>query len=344
MSESLVPRLMAEIGTRRTRSLGDKKPTLWPSQASANTPEGVVGQCLRASFYGKTGVPQTNPVSDGVKMMGYMGMEIEDGIIDLLKNLGLWDNNNVKWQAKGLSGEVDAIIREQNSDGTYRKYVLEVKSCQGYYANKEVYGFWAGRAPNKAYQPGKPKDPHLMQAAIYADISKGECTGSLIVYVSRDEAKLCEFWIEIDDDGRILIDGVPELRFTMHDIYERYGALKEHIDLMKLPTRDFRHTYSDAEVADIYTRKGISKAANDAHMNGKKPYQDKGCLYCSHRDQCLLDGDRETSLALEPVEVEETPAATVENPPSANDAFADWDQPSAQTQDTAPEFARHGSI
>jgi hypothetical protein len=334
---------MSEISNRRVRSLGDKKPTLWPSQASATSTDGIIGQCMRASFYGKTGVPATNPVSDGVKMMGYMGLEIEDGLIDIMKNIGIWENNNVKWQAKGLSGEVDAICREYNPDGTYRKFIVEAKSCQGYYANKEVYGYWSGRGANKVYTPGRPKDAHLMQAAIYADIAGSEYEGALIVYVSRDEAKLCEFWITIDQDGRIIIDDVPEIRFTMQDIYDRYDSLRDYIERLELPGRDYKHTYTDIEVADIFARKGMSKAAHDAHNNGKKPHQDKGCLYCNHRDQCLIDGDSITTSGLSTTAVEEAPVAQAV--PAVADPFLDWDAPvSSQTENSTPEFAKHGSM
>jgi CRISPR/Cas system-associated exonuclease Cas4 (RecB family) len=286
MTFTLKDKIMQEIKIKRTRSLGSK-PTLWPSQASAKLPTGeVVGSCMRSSYYEKhPDVKETNPVSPAVSLMGYMGTKIEDGLIDLIKNIGIWENNNVKWQAKGLSGEVDVICREDN-----RLYIVECKSCSGYHANKEVFGYSSGRGAQKRWVPGKPKDKHLMQAAIYADISKGTCEGTLIIYISRDEAKMQEFLITIDENQRILIDGFPESRFTMTDIYSKYEELQTHIDRKVLPAPEFKHTYTDQEVQRLFDAKEISAAAKDGHISGDKKYMDKECSYCNFRNVCVRDG------------------------------------------------------
>lgn len=330
MTFALKERLMNEIKTRRIRSLGSK-PTLWPSQASAQSEAGVVGSCLRSSFYEKVGVKETNPVSPAVTLMGYMGMQIENGLIEMIKNMGLWENNNVKWQAKGLSGEVDVICRD---DG--RKWIVECKSCSGYHSNKEVFGYMSGRAANKRWVPGKPKDKHLMQAAIYADIAKGTCDGALVIYISRDEAKMQEFLITIADDGRILIDGYPESRFTMHDIYARYELLKNAIDSNALPLPEYKHTYEDVEVDGMFGAKEVSSAVREAHMDGSKPHMDKECLYCKFRNVCVKDG---------PNAKENYIPSVVTTAPSKDSIADDWVVPeTAKPIVNRPAYIAHGSF
>lgn len=321
---SLKDAMMNEVTIRRIRKLGDSKPTLWASQAAAVNEDGeIYGKCLRSSYYYKEGIKETNPVSDAVTIMGYMGCRIEDGLIDLMKNQGVWENNSVRWEAKGLSGEVDAIARfhelnPENGKMEEKIWVVECKSCSGYFANKEVYGYNSGRGDNKVWTPGKPKDPHLMQSAIYADISRGKCEGCIVIYVSRDEAKLAEFRVVVEENGDIYINGVKELRFNMVQVYERYGQLRHHLENSILPECDYRHTYTNEEVEEIYTRKGLSAAAKKGHLDGSKPFRDPGCMYCNYRDKCISDGLHAVSDYQTKVD---TSTAPVSNPLAGDFSF-----------------------
>lgn len=289
MAFSLKEILMKQIKRRRLRNLVDKQ-TLWPSQASVLSRKGeVIGKCLRSSYYEKTGEIVTNPVSDNVTMMGYMGTMIEDGVIDLVKNEGIWENNNIKFEYNGVSGEIDIAIRPFNIETNEEdNYIVECKSCSGYYVNKEVFGYWEGRGNSRSYVKGKPKDKHLLQAAIYAQVGKlKDFKGCIIIYVSRDEADLAEFLITVDDDGAIYINGDLETRFKMADVFERYQLLKRYIDSGELPDRDYKPEYSDAEVDALYDSKAISKLAYENHKNDKKKYCDEECNYCPFKLKCL---------------------------------------------------------
>lgn len=292
MAFSLKQKVLDELKRRRTRSLVDKN-TLWPSQASvvSRTTGEVIGKCLRASFYEKTGETVTNPVDDAVVAMGYMGTKIEDGIIELLKNQGLWENNNVKWQAYGISGEVDILIRALNTEVTPPQeelYVVECKSCSGYYVNKELFGYYEGAGSNRTYVKGKPKDKHLLQSVLYAHVAKEKgYKGTIIFYVSRDESKFAEFLIEVDDQHRIYINGELDNRFTVLDILQRYEVLQEAIDNRELPDRDYQPEYTDAEVERLFASKEISKSARDNHINRTRLYCDSECNYCEFKLKCL---------------------------------------------------------
>lgn len=291
---------MDELRRRRTRSLVEKN-TLWPSQASviSRIDGSVIGQCLRASYYVKTGETPTNPVDDAIVAMGYMGTKIEDGIIELVKNQGLWENNNVKWQAYGISGEVDILIRTLNTETPVPQeelYVVECKSCSGYYINKELFGYYEGAGSNRSYVKGKPKNKHLLQSVLYAHVAKEKgFKGTILFYVSRDESKMTEFLITVDDDGNIFINGELDNRFRVQDILNRYAELQEALDTKEMPGRDYKPEYTDVEVERLHALKEISKAAKDNHMNRTKLYCDSECNYCEFKLKCLDQINQTTS-------------------------------------------------
>lgn len=344
MEFSLVKEVMSEVKRRRTRGFGSK-PTLWASQASAKQADGtILGKCIRSGFYEKLGLEKTNPVSSAVTIMGYMGIQIEDGLIELIKRTGIWENNNVKWQANGVSGEVDIIINTQpgamfkDIPLTKGQLIVECKSCSGYHANKHVYGHMSGRGEKKVWNPGSPKIKHLMQSALYADVSKDKTDGCLVIYVSRDEAKMCEFLVQVDDEGKIYINGIPELRFTMHDIYSRYEELRVALDTLTCPEPDYKHTYTDAEVEALFARKGISATAKNNHLNGTKVHMDADCRYCNYRDKCVADGpNRIENYA--PVDL---PAPTPEEQ-QVDDLFGDATVPVTKPTEK-PGYMMHGSF
>jgi hypothetical protein len=302
MAFSLLAKVQEELRRKRTRSLVSKN-TLWPSQASVVTRSGeIIGRCLRASFYSKTGVAETNPVSDAVVAMGYMGTKIEDGLIELLKNQGIWEANNIKWQAYGISGEVDVLIRTLDNTVTppqERKYIVECKSCSGYYVNKELFGYNEGAGSNRQYIKGKPKDKHLLQSVLYAQVGKESgFEGTILFYVSRDESKMTEFLITVNDEGTIFINGEVDPRYKVQDILDRYSVLQAAIDANELPDRDYKPEYTDASVEALFQAKEISKAANDNHRNRKELYCDTECKYCEFKLHCLDQNTTKTPKVL----------------------------------------------
>lgn len=288
---SLKSRIMDELRRKRTRSIVDKN-TLWPSQASVVGRNGeVIGKCLRASYYEKTGEAPTNRIDDAVVAMGYMGTMIEDGLIDLVKNQGLWEANNIKWQAYGISGEVDILIRVLNTENVIpveEKYIVECKSCSGYYINKELFGYNEGTGAERRWVKGKPKDKHLLQSVLYAYVGREKgFKGTIIFYVTRDESRMTEFLITVDEDGTIYINGEIDPRFKVQDIIDRYDVLRQAIDQKELPERDYRPEYTDAEVEKLFKDKAISKSAHDNHKSRKALYCDSECNYCEYKLKCL---------------------------------------------------------
>lgn len=171
------------------------------------------------------------------------------------------------------------------------------KSFYGYHANKQILGRWEGRGDNKRYVYGRPKDEHLMQAAIYADQTQGELEGFKLFYCSRDENQFAEFNIRTDANKRIFINGRHENRFTVNDIYGRYRQLQEAIDAQTIPDKDYTWKPDDATVQRLFERGEISKTAFESHESGKERYTDFHCNYCDYKDYC--HGPNSNVIAIE---------------------------------------------
>lgn len=298
---NLTERTIHWMARKQFRSKG--RGTFWPSEASAqftnqfNEVE-TVGKCKRATFYRLKGLKPTNPPSSKSQVIFLLGNLIEDQLVEMWKQMGLWENNSVRWEdkEKNLSGEFDCILREGN-----RLYGVECKSFYGYHANKQILGYWEGRAPNKRFIYGRPKDEHLMQAAIYADQTRGQLEGFKIFYCSRDNNEFKEFNITTTEDGTIFINGRAETRFTMNDVYSRYTQLQQHLDEESIPDKDYTYKPDDATVQKLFERGDVSKSAYEAHVAGKESYTDFHCSYCEYKDHC--QGPNSNSFVNPQVEV-----------------------------------------
>ena len=302
---SLIDRTLEHMGRKQYRSKA--RGTYWASEASVKIrnefgEDEVLGKCMRAVYYRLKNVTPTNPPTAKSQVIFLMGNMIEDQVCEMWKQMGLWENNSVRWEDKfrNLSGEYDIVLKEGD-----RMYGVEVKSFYGYYANKQILGHWSGRGANKRFIPGRPKDEHLMQASIYAAHSRGDLEGFKLFYVSRDNNQLQEFNIKVDEENKIYINGNLETRFTMDDVYSRYAQLKEHDDGNVMPPREFVYKPDDARVEQLHARGDISDSAFKKHKEKKEQYTDFHCSYCSYRDYCHgpsseTTGNETTTVAAPP--------------------------------------------
>lgn len=290
-SINLKRRTLDWLGRRQYR--GKSKGTFYPSEASVSFineygEREIVGKCHRACYYRLTGVEQTNHPTDQNQVLFMLGNSVEDTVTEAWKQMGIWENNSVKWEDKdrNISGEFDVVCREGDL-----MYGVEVKSFYGYFANKQILGHSTGRGANKRWVPGKPKDEHLMQTALYCAHSKGDLAGFKIFYVSRDGNDMAEFNVSVDDDGIIYVNGVANQRYTVNDIYTRYNLMKQYIETDTKPPREFDYLPSDERVAILAERGTVSATAFKDHQAGKKPVTDWHCSYCNYKDHCLRDDD-----------------------------------------------------
>lgn len=283
---NLVERTMNWMARKQYRSKG--RGTFWASEASCTftnqfNEQETIGKCHRASYYRIAGVKPTNPPSPQSEVIFLLGHLVEDQLIEMWKQMGIWENNSVRWEdkARNLSGEFDVILREGD-----RKYGAECKSFYGYYANKQILGHWEGRGAAKRFVYGRPKDEHLMQAAIYADQTRGDLEGFKLFYCSRDENKFQEFNIKVNDQGIIFINGRPEPRFNINDVYRRYAELEQAIASGTIPAKDYTWKLTDERVEQLFSRGDLSKSAYEAHTSNKEKASDFHCNYCDFKDYC----------------------------------------------------------
>jgi len=284
---NLAERSIEWMNRKQYRSAG--RGTFWPSEARVQFTnqfheEEILGKCKRATFYRLKGLKPTNPPTGKSQILFLLGHTVEAQVVEIWKQMGIWENNSVRFEnrEKNLSGEFDVVLREGD-----RKYGVEVKSFYGYYANKQILGHWSGRGANKRFVNGRPKDEHLMQAALYADHTRGTLEGFKLFYASRDNNEFKEFNITVNEGGTIFINGAADNRFTINDVYRSYAELGEHIANDDLPGKDFVFEPSDERVKVLFERGDVSKSAFDAHSSGKKRVSDFHCSYCNFKDHCL---------------------------------------------------------
>lgn len=287
---NLKDKTLAHFGRKQFRSTG--KGTLWPSEASVKytdiyNEEKVIGKCHRAVHYRLNKVVPTNPPSPKTQILFLLGNAVETMVTEAWKQMGLWENNSVKWEdrSKNLSGEFDVILKETDIGEFF--YGVEVKSFFGYFANKQILGHWSGRGKAKQWNPGHPKDEHLMQAALYVDHSEGRLAGFKLFYVSRDQTDMAEFNVIVDPTTKeIFVNGIKETRFTVNDIYARYETLNTFKNQEIKPQREFVLEPSDERVKVLHDRGEVSATAFKDHFSGKKKCNDWHCSYCDFKDHC----------------------------------------------------------
>ena len=179
----------------RSQFRSKSKGTFWPSEASAEYineygEQCIMGKCHRAVYYRHKGYEVTDPPSPKSQIIFELGRQIENAMVEIWKQMGIWENNSLKWENKerNISGEYDVILKVNGSP-----IGVELKSFYGYYANKQIAGHSSGRGANKIWIPGRPKDENLMQAALYCWNEFDRIDGFKLYYVSRDKSDMYEF-------------------------------------------------------------------------------------------------------------------------------------------------------
>lgn len=269
----------------------EREKRFYPSEASVEYHDEhgdkvIQGGCLRSSYYRLKGGFEGIPHDARTQFIFIQGNMVEDMMIKLWKEMGVWKDNNVKFIDKehNISGEMDALLIEP--DGT--EYGVEVKSFYGYFAEKEIFG-------NKSTL-GKPKLPQLLQTLIYLYNFRDRLPYFRMVYFGRDSVKRRTFKIELEQEGDIFypkVDGVVWRSFSMNDIFDRYKRLQEHLDNNVIPDRDYDLHFSDAKIQDFFTKGKVAKTKYEKWQKGRlgqhEVIGDWQCSYCKYKDTCYGD-------------------------------------------------------
>jgi hypothetical protein len=168
---------------------------------------------------------------------------------------------------------------------------------------------------------GKPKDPNLMQTALYHWWHASEDDAyeeSRLVYGSRDTGRYGEYLVKTEN-----VDGVVEILYkphtpnpgawitsgiTINSILEEYRNQQLWLDAGTIPARDFNILYGEEELAELYAEGELNKTEVQQYekvlerreenkaliQNGDKPKKElkqieKGhfaCSFCSFSPIC----------------------------------------------------------
>lgn len=274
----------------------EREAHLYPSEASVKIYDKhgdpvVHGGCMRACYFRMSGEFEGTPYDARSEYIFIQGKAVEEFLIKLWKEMGIWVDNNIKFIDKenNISGELDAILAEPPSG---QLYGVEIKSFYGYNAEKEIFG-------NKS-QKGFPKMNHLLQTLVYLNHFRDRLPFFRIVYFDRGGVKRRTFKVELHQEGEILypmVDGEVQRQFSMQDVLARYKELQHHLETGTVPPNDFELQYDNAKIEDFYKKKKVAKTKYEKWKNGKLGFYehigDWQCSYCRYKDTCWGDSNSE---------------------------------------------------
>lgn len=235
MVKNLIEKIKSELPER-----GKYKRTewiFWPSEASCIQTDGkIIGKCLRCLYYQWNGLPESNPVSDRVKLLGKIGNFVE---YDTRKELV-----SKKLYPKEFNKKENRKFRASLEDDIILSGEVDIIASNG----KELCGMEIKNYSNSTYQlRDKPKDPHLLQTFLYVVYYKKlELPYFLIKYkpsmVSKYATKDVYHridWVTIEEDTYPVINGGVYREISRNRIIRRFKEAKYYIKNKILPKREF---------------------------------------------------------------------------------------------------------
>jgi hypothetical protein len=294
-----------------------------PSEASVTlqTPYGqdIRGNCKRKTWFRLKGVrpSEEGPIPHQIQRMN-TGKQIENSIIETCKREGIFVDNNIPFRTVmdgiPVAGELDVVLRTKPC-GT-DKYLAEIKSLYGYYAQKETFGRFIGNGK----KDGAPRDSYILQTALYLNyysrLPKDDDAylpyGAIFI-TDRGDGHFGVFDIWLEEELKITGDdeilkchkiyyaspdmGVPKtlVPYTIEDILSSYRFVQKSIDNNIMPPRDFIKIYNAEQVETKYLMGKISdskykvwKGSHGPRGKGKEILGDWNCYnsYCKWSSLC----------------------------------------------------------
>ena len=253
-----------------------------------------IGKCHRASFMDHKHATKTNPTdTTSMRRMKYGQMHEsqehiyeEKGGILIDKNVRMNKDINDKVR---ISGELDTLA---NLDG--HKWIVEIKSYDGYYAEKMIQG-------NKS-KLGMPKFDHVAQNMYYLTMLKdhpehADTEGVIFHYRTRGSLFPTYHVLQLDevyDNNGKLVDALPIINGIKYDFVSMKKLLMRDIELAnyilanKLPPRDPTYQYDDDTIKYMLAIGEITKSGYTKWQNGQQRLGDWQCnnRYCNYFNIC----------------------------------------------------------
>ena len=304
-----------------------RRPSWYPSEASVvwtdeHGEERVAGGCARASFFRYNGMfADVSADYDAYTQWIFAtGKGVENILVEEWKQSGIWVANNVDFYIpeRGIHGEIDAVLRDPN---TGENFGVEVKSFAGYNATAGIMG-------NK-YVAGKPKDSQYLQTLVYTHTFREKLPYFKMIYYARDSGERKGYDISLVPDAstgvellRPAINGKPDMRFTMQDIWDRYDSLANYHAQGVVPPPDYSKAWSAEKVERRWqigeslkhsSRSRNVEVAKTRYANWKKsptknPIGDWQCNYCKYSEVCW--GAHQDLIPTTPITTEVVPGPT----------------------------------
>jgi hypothetical protein len=271
--------------TRETLKF-ERQPHLYPSESSSIwLDEGevrrVAGTCLRSTYFRYTGTAKPKKKEVHSEWIFSLGKAVEQILIEYYKQAGIWVANNIEffWPEYNIKGEIDCILKDPE---TGEKCIWEGKSFYGYNTTKDLCG--------NSKIVGKPKTQNLFQVSLYLYKFRDLFPYAKLIYYARDSAKRAEFTITLQDEGpnqtRIFVNGIPDQRFYIQNILNRYKEAMQYIEMHQIPPRDYELVWDTDRIEEAKARGEISKSAYEDWQKGKDTIGDWTCRYCNYNAVC----------------------------------------------------------
>ena len=284
--------------------LGEQKqPTLWPSGATAEIDDLLVGKCRRQNFlrYAKDNYAfssdyahlkplydivkeKTIPPGTYIQWIWRAGELYEQYCIDVAKESGVFIAEQVPIYIPefNVSGKID-LVTINPTTGKY--HIVEVKSVYGFGANS-VLGTDSQR---KNGSLGEPRESHLMQLGIYQawyGNPSEDFAEALLVYGARDTGKYGEYLVTVElneEDGKHYIHYKPNSpcigpkvnsKITIENILLNYKLVQDSLATGEVPPRDYDLLYSQDKIEEMYQQGLLGKIDTAQHEKRKKQIEE----------------------------------------------------------------------
>ena len=265
--------------------------------------------CLRDQYWQWKKEPETNPTDFVGSMKMLVGSAIEDGLVkSVLSRLHFVGVHMIATQvAVGGSnpnwdGYLDALMAQKKEDGSWDKFVLEIKTKSGYGADL----FWREPKPSNEYQTQLGlylKDLHSKGVTdhgsfLYVLLSDAHF-GQLVIincsYDPKSDSIICHEAERSDGSNYKL-----NTTFSLAGAIDRWKLLDKHLSTGIVPSGEYNYKYPlTAEVL-----REIPDAKLKKIVEGTLIYGDWQPVYSRYKNkQLLIDGivpertEEEKSLA-----------------------------------------------
>lgn len=253
------------------------------------------GKCQRQAFFDYKLATETNK-SDHIsyRRMRY-GQIYEEQEHVYETRAGILLESNYRMEKKvsdkvSISGELDSLV---NLDG--KKYIVEHKSYDGYYAERAIKG--------NTTIVGMPKFDHIAQNMFYLAMLKEDpkhkdVVATLFHYRTRGSLEATIHLLELAEvrdkegnlvDARPIINGVEYNFITLKQLITRGIKLANHIMNNTLPDREPEYEYDEDKIRYLFSINEVSKTQFQKWEKGQARIGSWQCnrIYCSYFDRCM---------------------------------------------------------